>query len=266
MVLKVFAAAIAWILHVLPIQAQTYSVLYNFTGGSDGITPIAGLTMDPSGNLYGTASAGSTSGFGNVYQLQHSGVTWTFHLLWAFEGFNGIVNDGSAPWSRAVFGPGGSLYGTTHSGANGQGCNQLLGCGAVYSLSNSSGMWRDTLLRQFGVSSGANPDYGDVVFDLTGNMYGTTRNGGSGLNGLVYELIQGRVGWTETVLHNFSGTPDGATPLSGVIVDSAGNLYGTTSAGGASGNGTVYEISPSGVETVLYSFTNGSDGGGRRAA
>lgn len=120
-----------------------------------------------------------------------------------------------------------------------------------------------------GPPDGAAPGYGDLIFDHAGNIYGTTEGGGSGCGGghgcgTVYELTPSGGGWTEKILYNFSGIDgDGATPVSGVIFDDVGNLYGTTSgAGGTGAAGTVYELSPSGggwTETVLYSF-HGSDG------
>lgn len=262
------ALAITMVLALTTLaHAQTYKVLHNFTNGNDGATPIAGVTIDGAGNLYGTAYTGGSTGFGTVYRVMSSGSSWTFCLLYNLQGWTWTSLDGSDPRSRVVIGPDGGLYGTTHSGGNGQGCRQLHGCGTVFIVKpktgNIFGPWQETMLYQFGTYDGSNPDNGDVVFDLAGNLYGTTRNGGVNGQGVVYQLTPNGMGWTETTLHRFQGIPDGATPLSGTVFDQAGNLYGTTSAGGAYGWGTVYQLKPSGsgwTETTLYSFQNGIDG------
>ena len=248
-------------------QAQTYQVVYNFTGGSDGANPIAGVTLDAAGSLYGTTSAGGRRGFGTVYRLVHSGPNWLFYLVYTFLGLTQDSTDGSAPYSRVVIGPDGFLYGTTHSGGNGQGCTALHGCGIVYSVRPKPGdiwvPWQETVLYQFGIYDGSNPDYGDVVFDQAGNLYGTTRNGGVYSHGAVYKLTQSGGNWTEAVLYSFTGSPDGASPFGGPIFDGAGNLYGTTNAGGANGWGTAYQLKPSvptWTESILHNFQGGSDG------
>jgi uncharacterized repeat protein (TIGR03803 family) len=250
-------------------EAQTYNVIHNFTGGSDGANPIAGLTVDAAGSLYGTASVGGGWGVGTVYRLVHSGSSWTLYTLYYFKGLTRTTQDGGLPYSRAVMGPNGVLYGTTHNGGAGEECNQLHGCGVIYSLEPRAGNmlapWEETVLYAFGGNNGANPDYGDVVFDHAGNLYGTTRNGGTYGQGAVYELTSGGGSWTEAVLHSFTGLPDGGTPLNGPVFDQAGNLYGTTNAGGANGWGTVYRMTFSAsvwTENILHSFQNGSDGQG----
>jgi uncharacterized repeat protein (TIGR03803 family) len=248
-------------------EAQTYSVVYNFTGSSDGANPVAGVTVDRSGSLYGTTSAGGRKGFGTVYRLVHSGPNWLFYLVYTFEGLTQNSTDGSAPYARVVIGPDGFLYGTTHSGGEGQGCKALHGCGTVYTVRPKPGNiwvpWQETVLYSFGTNDGSNPDYGDLVFDQAGNLYGTTRNGGANLQGAVYELSPNGANWMEKVLYSFAGQPDGATPLGGPVFDRAGNLYGTTYAGGTNGTGTVYQLKPSGsgwTENILHSFQTGSDG------
>jgi uncharacterized repeat protein (TIGR03803 family) len=244
-------------------EAQTYKVLYAFAGGNDGANPLAGLTIDSSGNLYGAAYDYGGQGYGTVYELAPNGSTWTFSTIYTFRGSDHY--DGMGPQARPVLGPNGSLYGTTNLGGFGQGCIAWdNGCGTVYSLKNNSGIWSETVLFQFGTANGGYPGYGDVVFDPSGNLYGTSPTSGTHSSGIAYELNR-TSNWAESVLYNFQGTTDGSTPLNGPIFDQSGNLYGTTSAGGAHGYGTVYELSPSGsswTETALYSFTNGSDGGG----
>ena len=246
-------------------RAQTYTILHAFTGQSDGANPVAGVTTDQIGNLYGTTSAGGEEGFGNVYRLVRSDSTWSFYLLYPFQGFTQRSQDGGSPHSRAVIGPDGALYGTTRIGGNGDnggGCREEHGCGSVYRLQPQfGGGWKETVLYQFGYYDGENPFYGDVVFDQAGNLYGATRNGGANSQGAIFKLTPGNGGWTESVIHSFSGS-DGSAPLGGPAIDSAGNLYGTTSLGGAGGYGVIYGLQPTSsdwVGTVLHSF-QGSDG------
>lgn len=254
-----------WIVPAPSAQAQTYNVVHNFTGGTDGATPLAGMTIDRADGLYGTTSAGGGQGFGTVFRLVHSGHDWHFFLLYTFQGQTDQSSDGGAPYARVVIGPGDLLYGTTHFGGDGPGCKAWYGCGTVFSLKpgKAVGPWEETVLYRFGTDGGSNPDYGDVVFDQAGNLYGTTRNGGAYLQGTVYQLTPNGGNWTEKVLYSFAGSPDGASPLSGPVFDQAGNLYGTTSAGGANGWGTLYQLKPAGsawTENILDSLQNGSDG------
>jgi uncharacterized repeat protein (TIGR03803 family) len=237
-------------------HAQSYQVIYTFTGGPDGAGPFAGLTMDRGGKLYGTTHSGNSgSNWGNVYQIRPKASGWTFNPLGVFDGTLS---------ARVLFGPDGLLYGTSP--------NNIAGYIYGYVFSMRPGVnacltalcpWGATVLYAFsGGADGAAPRYGDLNFDQAGNIYGTTPAGGSGNNGVVYEMMRSGGGWTEQPLYTFSG-PDGSQPFAGIIFDKAGNMYGTTAQGGANGYGTVYELSPSGggwTEKVLYSFQNGSDG------
>src|SRR5271165_1464902 len=237
------------------VQAQTYGVIYAFSGDPDGAGPYAGLTMDRGGKLYGTTHSGNSgTNWGNVYQLQHKGSGWVFNPLGVFDGTLS---------ARAVFGPDGLIYSTSP--------NNIAGYVYGYVFNMRPGVkactaaicpWNISLLYAFsGAADGGSPRYGDLNFDQAGNIYGTTPAGGSG-SGVVYEMMHSGPAWTEQPLYTFSG-PDGAQPYAGVIFDNAGNLYGTTSQGGAYGYGTVYELSPAGngwTEKVLYSFQGGSDG------
>jgi len=272
--IRAFAIALSCALIVFaagPAQAQTFSVLHNFTGGLDGGLPYAGLSMDRGGNLYGTTATGG-SGYGAVFALLHKGSGWVFNPLYSFAG----GSDGEGPLARVIIGPNGSLYGTTYAGGN-PGCSSGYGCGTVFNLRPSASVcraalcgWMETVLYRFnGGSDAANPLFGDVIFDSHGNLYGTTQNGGgqgcSGLGcGTVFELSPGAGGWTENVLYSFTGQgSDGANPYSGVILDQAGNLYGTTRVGGVVANGTVFRLSPAGsgwTENVLYAFQGANDG------
>ena len=248
------ALAILFVLTVAA-QAQTYGVLYTFAGGNDGAGPYAGLTMDKAGNMYGTTHSGNSgTNWGNVYELKHKGSGWIYNPLGVFDG---TLSAG------VTFGPDGLLYSTSPNNIAG------LTYGYVFSMRPKANAcvtaicpWDTTVLYGFsGGADGANPRYGDLIFDKAGNIYGTTPAGGSG-SGVVYEMTPSGGGWTEQPIYTFSG-PDGAQPFAGVIFDNAGNMYGTTAQGGAYGYGTVYELSPAGngwTEKVLYSFQNGSDG------
>ena len=253
-------------------QAQTYQVLHYFTNGADGREPVAGLSMDGAGNLYGTASLGGANycggnGCGVVFKLTKHAGGWVFSTLYNFSG-----DDGRLPSARVIFGPDGNLYGTTPDGGNNDLCTELFGgCGVVFKLSpppsicrSTSCPWTETVLHRFNGDDGALPS-NEVVFDHAGNLYGTTEFGGTnnqcldgyGLGcGNVFQLTPAQGPWTETVLYNFlSNGSDGTQPLSNLIFDGSGNLYGTTSAGGTTGAGTVFELTPSGGgwnESVLF--------------
>jgi uncharacterized repeat protein (TIGR03803 family) len=245
----------------------TESILHSFNSASDGAIPLAGLIFDQAGNLYGTTNAGGSQGYGTVFELSPNGSGgWTETILYGFQG----GSNGEYPTDGLIFDQAGNLYGTTYAGGN-VGCgNSNASCGTVFELSpNGSGGWTQTVIYTFkGGSDGGNP-YAGLIFDQAGNLYGTAVVGGSAGTGTIFELSpNGSGGWTQTVLHSFQGVSDGAFPEGGVILDQAGNLYGTTSAGGYSGGsggyGTVFELSPNGsggwTETILYGFQGGSDG------
>ena len=249
--------------------AQTYNVLHTFRG-PDGAVPFAGVTMDGTGNLYGTTTAGG-NGYGTVFKLAHEGSAWILTKLYAFTG----GRDGSTPYARVIFGPDGTLYGTTIAGGGGT-CDG--GCGTVFNLRPSPVVcksvacpWIETVLYRFtGGSDGGVPLFGDLVFDHAGNLYGTTSAGGNTSGncapsgcGVVFELTPAHGSWTETVLHSFSlDGRDGGYPASGLIFDNSGNLYGTTVFGGTNFSGAVYQLTHSGpgwVENTLYSFGTEGD-------
>ncbi len=260
------ALAMALVLTVVATpaaHAQTFTVLHSFTNGQDGAHPEAGLTMDKAGNLYGTAFYGGL-GQGTVFKLTYKGSGWTFSPLYSFPADE---SGGANPQARVIFGPNGTLYGTTEGGG-------IHGGGVVFNLKPSAAAcrsalcpWTETVLYNFPEYHGdaGRPGSGDVVFDQAGNLYGTTILGGSAGVGAVYELTPSG---TESVLWSFTGgQQDGSYPWSGVIFDGSGNLYGTTTAGGneacVGGCGTVYKMTPSGsgwTEKPIYSFTGGSDG------
>ena len=236
-------------------HAQTFSVIHTFNG-SDGATPLAGLTLR-GGVLYGTTWSGGM-GQGTVFQLTRSGSNWTSSLLSEF------ATDGATPEARVQFGPDGHLYGTTVSGGSQSN-------GIVFRLTpplsickTANCMWTETAPHRFiGPPDGSQPLGGDMAFDQQGNIYGTTSFGGGGYSyGVVWKLTPS---YTESVIHTFSG-PDGIYPYGGLIIDNKGNLLGTTSMGGANNFGAVYQLTfnpgVGWVQTVLYSFQNGSDGQG----
>jgi hypothetical protein len=251
--------------------AQTLTVLHNFTGGQDGGTPFAGLTMDAGGNLYGAAAVGGIApcpshqdyGCGIVFKLTKR-TNWTLSSLYAFQG----GNDGAYPLGNVTIGGDGSLYGTTAIGGGGANCQLgvLSGCGTVYNLrpparpcTSIRCSWTETVLFSFPNNlAGSFPEAG-VTFDAVGNIYGTNFQGSTGYSGNVFELTPSGSGWNEIVLHAFTSIiPDGGGPQSGVIFDSAGNLYGTANYGGTTGGGMVYQLDPMGSGsplTQLYAFS-----------
>jgi|SRR5579863_168382 hypothetical protein len=250
--------------------------LYQFTGGDDGSIPIGGLTSDASGNLYGTAANGGggacTGSCGTVFELsQGAGGLWTETVLYAFQG----GADGGFPHGGLVFDSEGNLYGTASEGGDARFCSsyEVPGCGVVFELMpTATGQWTEKVLYSFRGDDGDLPDSG-LVFDRSGNLYGTTPLGGLmhcpvGTCGVVFELTPTSSGpWSETVLHRFTGGIDGASPYATPMLDPAGNLYGTTLLGGSDNYGVVFELTPvSGdsennwKETVLHSFTGGKDG------
>jgi uncharacterized repeat protein (TIGR03803 family) len=270
-------------LTITPAQAQTYTVIHNFTGGADGGVPNSTLAIDAAGNLYGTTVYGGNrtqncnTWCGVVFKLKPSGQGWIVTPLYEFNG----SPDGSAPVG-VVFGPNGTLYGTTFSGGVSCRSNSQYGCGTVFNLRPSPTPcksvlcpWNETVLYRFngGSNDGAGPN-SPVVFDATGNLYGTTFQGGVytpncsyGVDwcGTVFELSPSRGGWTESLPYFFTGGSAGGPPEAGLAIDAAGNLYGTTLTGGVYGGGVVFELTPSNsgwVENTLYSLPGASGNGG----
>jgi uncharacterized repeat protein (TIGR03803 family) len=232
------------------VQAQTLSVLYSFTGGSDGMTPLSGLTSAGKATFYGTTSAGG-SGSGTLFKLEPSGSGWTLNTIHTFTS----NPDGATPIARVRVRPGGIVYGTTSAGGTS-------GAGTVYEMSSKG----ESVIYEFlGGSDGSQPSPGDLAFDHAGNIYGTTSGGGANGNGTVYELVRSKKGaWKEKLLYSFRQSSDGTVPVGGVTFGTPDTLYGTTSTGGTYGYGTVYQLKRSGstwTETILYNFQDGVDGG-----
>lgn len=230
----------------------TQTVLYQFTGQSDGSEPAFGaLTFDASGNLYGTSTGNGTGTCGTVFELAPNGNQWAFNVIWTFTGYL----DGCSSWSGVTFDQAGNLYGTTNEGG-------ADGFGTAFELSPAGQSWSLTPLHQFDNSSDGSRSFGNLIFNSSGDLLGSNAEGGAGDEGGVFKLSPSGGGWSLSVLHSFDGEADG--PQAAVQMDSAGNLYGTTVQGGTHGWGNVFKLTPSGsgyTYTDLYDFTDGSDGG-----
>lgn len=206
------------------------SVLYNFTGGSNGQNPEGGLTFDKSSNLYGTTFGPARGGV--VYELSPSGSDWEEMTLHTFEN----STDGSDSSSGVIFDQAGSLYGATQSGGPNGG-------GTVFQMTPSGGGWTFDVLYPF-TGGFFNGPSGGLIMDGAGNLYGTTFSDGEYRNGNVFKLTPSGSGWAYTSLHDFTGAVDGGVPAAALVLDSSGNLYGTTTVGGLYGKGVVFEITP----------------------
>ena len=222
----------------------TEKILHHFGGSTtDGGGPRTGVTIDASGNLYGTTSYGGAYGVGTVYEISRK--TGTEKVL---HSFSTTGKEGYGP-AGLILDAAGNLYGTTSFGGTTQHCG-VQRCpppyGTVFELTpNTGGSWSVKVLHTF-VNNGKDgySSEAGLVFDNAGNLYGTTSAGGPNGYGTVFELAPTAGGsWTETVLYSWGNTPSDDAPRAGLILDSAGNLYGTTP-GDNSGNGAVFEVTP----------------------
>jgi len=236
----------------------THTVLHQFNGFDGAYPAYADLLFDSQGSIYGTTSDGGPGGgSGTVYQLTGSGGNWTESVLYTFQlgGTNSF-----APYSGVIFDAASNLYGT----ASGGGDN---GDGAVYELVRSGSGWIYDELHAFDVSDGAEPT-GGLIFDSSGNLFGTTPYGGAygdySRGGTAFELSPDGSGWTIDVLHSFPNAGELPGPLAGLTMDAAENLYGSALTGCAFGHGCVFKLAYSGGVwnySSLYDFTGGTDGG-----
>jgi uncharacterized repeat protein (TIGR03803 family) len=229
--------------------AQTFTVLHRFNGQAGGTQPVGGVVVGALGNLYGVTEYGGSFNFGILFRLNPNLRETVPH---SFSG-----GDGLYPAAPLIWGPNGSLYGTTVDGGTPEGGGCRHGCGTVFTVDKTG---KETVLYAFqGGTDGGNPA-ARLVWDHNGNLYGTTFSGGDlscyvGGCGVVFKLD--RTG-KQTVLYSFADLTDGKMPV-GLVLDNAGNLYGTTYDGGNFGHGAVFKLDQTGTLTVLYSFTAGSD-------
>ncbi len=238
----------------IPATAQTETVLYSFGAtATDSTFPFAGLFLDASGNLYGTSVSGGVNNAGSVFELTpQAGGGWSETVLHSFGG----GSDGGNPSSTLIADATGALYGTSSSGGS-------FGYGTVFKLGKSGNAFSDVVLHSFNFNGkdGYVPQGGGLVMDAAGNLYGTTPSGGLYNLGTVFELVpKAAGGWSEIILHSFGNHADGGSPMGNLILDAAGNVYGTTLGGGAQSCGTVFElIHKTGggwVEKIVHNFNN----------
>src|SRR6266478_3520860 len=250
------------------MAAYTEQVLYRFCSQAncaDGKNPAAAVIMDAAGNLYGTTVGGGANNAGVVFKLTQTGSGWTYKVLYSFCSKT-LCADGGTPNAGLIMDAAGNLYGTTTGGGPNQSTN-----GVVFKLAPNGSSWTETVIYNFcsqtNCADGARP-YASLIMDAGGNLYGTTAAGGNGCYittngcGIVFELTPSGSAWTEKVLYKFclqSGNcSDGAVPYAPLMMDGAGNLYGTTFSGGLSiTEGVAFKLAPSGsswTETVLYYF------------
>lgn len=242
---------------IFEFGGANYRPLYEFTGGADGAYPTGKMVLDGIGDLYAAVNGGGAYGYGGVVKLSRGVSGWIETTLYSFNPSNGV--DGANPAGGLTKDAAGNVYGTTISGgANG-------GIGTVYKLTNYQGTWTYSQLYSFFPRPDGQYPRGELIFDATGNLYGTTVYGGTNDLGSVYELSPGSGGkWTERIIYSFNGTY-GQTPEGPVAMDAVGNLYGLTNSGGAHSEGTAIELTPNSSGTwtplLLHSFGGQGDGG-----
>jgi uncharacterized repeat protein (TIGR03803 family) len=242
------------VIEMPPAHAQTFSRLHSFNGGKkDGASPYAGM-IEVDGTLYGTTSGGGAYGYGTVFKITSAGKESVWYS------FKGPPNDGADPsYVSLIPDHKGNFYGATSHGGTGA-CTDSgspNGCGTIFKITSAG---KESVLYNFmGAPDGFGPD-GGLIMDSTGNLYGTTLAGG-----ILNSACQGGCGTSfkvttagaETVLYKFASKAkgaDGAGPEGNIVMDGSGNLYGTTLGGGKHLSGTVYKLTASGKETVLYNF------------
>jgi uncharacterized repeat protein (TIGR03803 family) len=226
----------------LDLTTRLLTTLYIFTGTPDGDEPFDPVVLDSVGNIYGTTAGGGANGLGAVFKIDSNGVETILHSFNGTDGQhpNGLIRD-----------PAGNLYGTTVRGG-------MRGSGVVFRISKS-GVHRT--LYKFTGPDGAQP-YAGLARDAAGNLYGTTDTGGDYGKGTIFKLAPDGA---ETVLHIFTGQAGGNRPYAPLLVDSAGNLYGSTRAGGTGRLGTIFKLDNTGLFSILINFS-GANGEGPGSA
>lgn len=236
----------------------TETVLYGCCSQSscfDGWTPGGPLVMDSSGDIYGSTSQGGHYGCGVAFELTNSKGMWVENVILDFQGPiygcgpTGLTMDTS-----------GNLHGVMGAGGDTQSCYPGEGCGVVFELTPSKGGWTENVLYTFGLNGSADGIFpsSPVKLDAKGNIYGEAKSClVYNCQGTVYELT---AEGAYSILYKFSGKSDGKTPEGGLVLNKRGNIYGTTDAGGAHNDGTVFKLTPGGKETVLHSFSGPPDG------
>jgi uncharacterized repeat protein (TIGR03803 family) len=239
---------------VYSVVGTTETVLYSFAGGpEDGADPQAGLIMDSAGNLYGTTSAGGTSGNGTVFELiapQTANGQWTETVLYSF----GTGTDGATPVGGLIFDKAGNLYGTTSLGG-------IAGDGTVFQLKPGT-PWTENILYNFQNGQDGSTPYAGLISDTKGNLYGAATDGGTNGGGTVFELSPSNGSWNFSVLTSIPGWGISGT-FRDLMREGSGTIYATTHCDGANNAGTIYKLTPSRSGwsyTLLYTFTGGSDG------
>ena len=205
----------------------TESVIWNFSGQSEGGGPYSGVICDSAGNLYGTTSYGGAHNLGTVYELSPTQSGWSATTLYSFTS-----NDNGNGSGGLVMDAHGDLFGITG----------LFGAGAAYELTPNNGTWSFTLLQTFTGEFAAS--FAAPTFDSQGNLYGPLSNDGSDLDGEIFKLAPSGNQWIYTPFYEFGSGPGGAEPTGALIFDSSGNMYGTSFVFGPGGLGTVWEITP----------------------
>jgi uncharacterized repeat protein (TIGR03803 family) len=237
------------------VQAQTFKILHTFGKGTDGQNPYGDLLLDAAGNIYGTTDVGGAHGVGTVYKLDRRGKETMLYS------FTGNIGD-HFPAAGLIQDKGGNFYGTTSGTAYANECSP--DCGSVFKLSKN-GLY--TVLHIFTGPDGALPEFGSLVRDASGNLFGSTLyggdlscNNGEGC-GVVFKVSKtGKY----TLLHSFKNGTDGASPLGSLVLDPVGNPYGTAANGGNPacrfGCGVVFKVNQAGKFNVVYGFPGQAHG------
>jgi uncharacterized repeat protein (TIGR03803 family) len=237
-------------------HGQTFTTLYAFRGGNAGASP-SNLILTPSGELIGTAAYGSDCPCYLTFGLSPEAKETVLHRFSVPLG-----NEAEIPGGYSLSKDGETLYGLSNYGGDYTACPEGLGCGFVFSLDLSTNKYEVLHEFQGGPNDGAGPN-GNMVFESEGNLFGMAFDGGANFTGAIFEITSAGA---EKIIYSFGPVPDGNDPAGGLVRDSSGNFFGATISGGTGscqngpGCGTVFEVTPSGKEKVLYSFTGGSDG------